>query len=275
VRGTRLLARRRTLAMASELVSRHFDALGSTCELLSLSATQAALERCEAQLREAEGRFTRFLPESELARLNAGDGRYLPVSPQMFDMLEAAVWAYVESGGLVNAAAPHALPEVLILERATRAVALAPGAALDLGGIFKGVLADLLIDQLGDDAVCDLGGDVRVRGRGVDGDGWHIPLCDLSVVVLADGAVCTSGVGRRRWGPSPHHLIDPRTGMPARTDLAEVSVVTDGATRGELYARTAILLGATAGIAFLEAKGVHYAMVPAVTVGAHPATAAA
>ncbi len=280
--------------MSPELQSRHFDALGSTCELLSLGSGQAALERCERWVRDAEARFTRFLPDSELAGLNAGGGRYVPVSPELFAILEAALWAFEESSGLVNAAVLPALvaagyerpfrlclaepahlnplpiprlPDVLILDQATRSAALAPAAALDLGGIVKGALADILIDELGENAVCNLGGDLRVRGAGPDGDGWHIGLCDHSAVALTDGAVCTSGVTRRRWGQSMHHLIDPRTGMPARTDLAEVSVVTDSALRGEVYAKSAMLLGAAAGIAFLEARGVHYALVPAVGAG--------
>jgi thiamine biosynthesis lipoprotein len=288
--------------MSPELASRHFDAFGSTCELLSLGSGQAALERCEQQVREAEARFTRFLRDSELGQLNAGDGRYVPVSPEMFAMLEAALWAYDESEGLVNAAVlpalmsagydrpfrqglteplqPQAvqvppLPEVLILDPATRSVALAPGAALDLGGIAKGALADILIDELGDNAICNLGGDLRVRGGGPEGDGWHIGLCDRSAVALSDGAVCTSGITRRRWGQSMHHLIDPRTGMPVRTDLAEVSVVTDSALRGEIYAKCAMLLGAAAGSAFLQARGVQYAAVPALGAGASILPAAA
>ena len=280
--------------MSRELTTRHFDALGSTCELLSVGSGQAALERCEQWIREAETRFTRFLPDSELAGLNSSDGRYVPVSPEMFAMLQAALWAFEESDGLVNAAVLPALaaagydrpfrqgltepsvlhptqllplPEVLILDLATRSAALAPGAALDLGGIVKGALADMLIDELGDDAVCNLGGDLRVRGAGPEGDGWHIRLCDRSVVALPNGAVCTSGTTGRRWGHSMHHLIDPRTGMPAKTDVAEVSVVTDSALRGEVYAKSAILLGAAAGTAFLEARGVHYAAVPAIAAG--------
>ena len=288
--------------MSPELASRHFAALGSTCELLSLGTGQAALERCEAQVREAEARFTRFLPDSELARLNAGDGRYLPVSAEMFAMLEAALWAFAESDGLVNAAVLPAvlsagydrpfrlglsqpadpvaiqlppLPTVLLLDAATRSAALAPGAALDLGGIAKGALADLLIDELGDNAVCNLGGDLRVRGSGPEGDGWHIGLCDGSAVALTEGAVCTSGTTRRRWGQSAHHLIDPRSGLPAKTDLGEVSVVTDSALRGEVYAKCAMLLGADAGVAFLEAKGVPFAAVPAVGSGNRALGAAA
>lgn len=280
--------------MSRELASRHFSALGSTCELLALGVGQAALERCEQRVREEEARFTRFVTDSELARLNAGDGRYIPVSPEMFAVLEAALWAYQESGGLVNVAILPALtaagydrpfrqgltsagsrepmrvpglPEVLILDGSTRSVALAPGATLDLGGIAKGALADLLIDELGDDAVCNLGGDLRVRGNGPEGDGWHIGLCDGSAVALRDGAVCTSGTSRRRWGQSMHHLIDPKTGMPVRTDLAEVSVITDVALRGEVYAKCAMLLGAVAGLAFLESRGIQHAVVPAVGKG--------
>lgn len=276
--------------MSPELTSRRFSALGSTCELLSLSAGQAALERCEQAIREEEARLTRFLPDSELARLNASDGRYVPVSPELFAILQAALWAYQESDGLVNAAVlpalrasgydrpfrmglqqpatmdPTSVPplsDVLILDGTTRSAALAPSAELDLGGIAKGALADLFIDQLGDNAVCNLGGDLRVRGTGPEGDGWHIGLCDRSAVALTDGAVCTSGTTRRRWGQSAHHLIDPRTGLPARCELAEVSVVTDSALRGEVYAKCAMLLGADAGRAFLETRVVHYAVVPA------------
>jgi FAD:protein FMN transferase len=280
--------------MSPEVASRHFAALGSTCELLSLSAGQAALERCEQRVRDAEARFTRFVPSSELAQLNASDGRYVPVSAELYTMLEAALWAFEQSAGLVNAAVLPALraagydrpfreglrqpgsvdavnlpalPEVLLLDAATRSVALAPNAELDLGGIAKGALADRLIDELGDDAVCNLGGDLRVRGAGPEGDGWHIGLCDRTAVALREGAVCTSGITRRRWGQSAHHLIDPRTGLPARTDLAEVSVVTDSALRGEVYAKCAVLLGAEAGRAFLESRSVHYALVPAVDTG--------
>ncbi len=281
--------------MSREVVARHFDALGSTCELQLVEGSQATLARCEQQVRLAEARFTRFLRDSELSQLNAGQGRYTPVSPEMFAMLEAALWAYDESEGLVNAAVLPALlaagydrpfsqglnqpasviavqtaplPDVLRLDAPTRSAAVAPGVALDLGGIAKGFLADQLIDELGDNAVCNLGGDLRVRGSGPDGDGWHIGLCDRTIVALTEGAVATSGVTRRRWGQGMHHLIDPRTGLPARTDLLEASVVTDWALRGEVYAKCAVLLGAVRGAAFLDARGVHYAVLPAAAVRA-------
>src|SRR5260370_25024087 len=227
--------------MSPELTTRHFDALGSTCELLSVDSGQAALERCEQRIRDAEARFTRFLRDSELAGLNASDGRYVPVSQERFAMLQAALWAFEESEGLVNAAVLPALtaagycrpsrkgltepstcspmqlpplPEVLLLDQATRSAALAPGAAVDLGGIAKGALADILIDELGENAVCNLGGDLRVRGAGPEGDGWHIGLCDGSLVALRDGGVCTSGTSNRRCAHSIHHPTHPPPRMP-------------------------------------------------------------
>jgi thiamine biosynthesis lipoprotein len=288
--------------MSPDLISRRFDALGSTCELLAIGVTQATLARCEAQVRDAEVRLTRFVPGSELARFNAGDGRPRPLSTQFFRMLQAALWAFEESQGLVNAAVlpalvaagydrpvreglsgnadypgqtPPALTDILVLDEATRSAALAPGCALDLGGIAKGALADLLIDELGEDAICNLGGDLRLRGAGPEKDGWHIGICDGSAIALTNGAVCTSGITRRRWGRSMHHLIDPRTGRPASTDLLEVSVVTDSALRGEVHAKCAMLLGAERGRAYLARRGVHYAMVAGERTSTLPVMAAA
>ena len=49
-----------------------------------------------------------------------------------------------------------------------------------------------------------------------------------------------------------HHLIDPRTGRPAATDLLSVSVVAGRTVVAEVYAKVALLLGQEAGLAWLE-----------------------
>jgi thiamine biosynthesis lipoprotein len=49
-------------------------------------------------------------------------------------------------------------------------------------------------------------------------------------------------VRRRRWGEI-HHLIDPRSGLPAKTGLEEVSVVASSGFEAEVIAKTALLLG--------------------------------
>jgi thiamine biosynthesis lipoprotein len=49
--------------------------------------------------------------------------------------------------------------------------------------------------------------------------------------------------GQGRRGGRLHHLIDPRTGLPAQTGLEEVSVVAASGFEAEVVAKTALLLG--------------------------------
>jgi FAD:protein FMN transferase len=118
---------------------------------------------------------------------------------------------------------------------------LAAGCAIDLGGVGKGWLADRLGERLGN-AVANLGGDLCAIGDGPDGAGWTVGLCDGSVLALRDGGVATSGIEVRRWRGG-HHLVDPRTGVPAATDLLAVSVVAADAATAEALAKAAALLG--------------------------------
>jgi thiamine biosynthesis lipoprotein len=77
---------------------------------------------------------------------------------------------------------------------------------------------------------------------------------------LERGGIATSGRDRRRWrrgGADQHHLIDPATGRPARTDLLRVTAVGADAVEAEVLATTLFLGGRDQAIA---------ANVPAVLV---------
>lgn len=159
-------------------------------------------------------------------------------------------------------------------DRRTRAVVRRPpGLRLDLGGIGKGLAADLLAADLvaaGARSVhVSLGGDVRVAGE-VPAGGWPVPVVDpwddgvLSTVVLdRPGSVVMSCTRRRRWqtddGGWAHHLIDPTTGRPADRGVAAVVVVAAEAWWAESLAKAALVLGAEAGQGLLrrhDAEGV-------------------
>jgi FAD:protein FMN transferase len=64
---------------------------------------------------------------------------------------------------------------------------------------------------------------------------------------LRDGALATSGIGRRRWtdrsGAPVHHLLDPGRRRPAFTGLVQVSALAPTATRAEALAKAALLAG--------------------------------
>ena len=74
-------------------------------------------------------------------------------------------------------------------------------------------------------------------------------------ISIEAGALATSSVLRRRWRVGElerHHLVDPRTGLPADTGLSQVSVAAATCREAEVAAKAVLLLGATAGADFVD-----------------------
>lgn len=128
-----------------------------------------------------------------------------------------------------------------------------PGAAIDLGGLAKGWIADRAVERLGANSLANCGGDLRAVGGGPTGDGWPVAFGGKTLL-LDDHGAATSGTTKRRWGDGLHHLIDPRTGAPAITDLSEVSVLARTALEAEVLAKTALLRGSVLAAHVLEGR---------------------
>ena len=154
----------------------------------------------------------------------------------------------------VAPAGPRASFAEVRLDPRTRTVSRPPGLQIDLGGMIKGHTADRAARRLPEDGALDAGGDAVLRGAGPDGEGWLVEVedpADATRVLLTtrvrDGAVATSAANRRRWRAgdrSVHHLVDPRTGLPAATDLTQATVFARFAELADVLAKTAFLLGA-------------------------------
>ena len=258
-----------------------FEALGGRCELYG--DDPAGLAKVRAWIARMHDRLTRFSDTSELSRFNRAAGAWTAVSPELETLLRVALDAYSDSDGLVHvgilpallaagytrdfAAGPTArtaervlvppLPDTLTVRRGE--ARLTAGNAVDLGGLAKGWLADRAVERIGPNALANLGGDLRATGRGPDqgenatGPGWPVGFGGTTVL-LQDGGAATSGTTGRRWGEGLHHLIDPRTGAPAASDLVEVSVLAATATEAEVLAKTALLLGAANGAKLLDRR---------------------
>ena len=52
--------------------------------------------------------------------------------------------------------------------------------------------------------------------------------------------------------PARQHLLDPRTGLPAQSDLWSVTVVADRCEQAEVAAKVAFILGSRKGSEFLR-----------------------
>lgn len=264
-------------AMGTE-VEAFLDAAPGPDALLALASVEAAFERLEALL-------SRFRPESELSRLNAegsiepGDdllavvrlalaareytaGRF---DPTLHDALVAAGYdrsfEALDNSGPVDPPSGPVRGGGRIWVRGRR-LELEPGVRLDLGGIGKGYAVDRAVELLAPlgPALVNAGGDLAVSGIPAGGL-WpvavEVPAGSITLG-LAQGALATSGKDRRRWrvgGEDRHHLIDPRTGRPAESDLLTVTVAGRNAVEAEVWAKALFLAGTDAAAAEAEARG--------------------
>jgi thiamine biosynthesis lipoprotein len=282
------------------VIGHQLHAMGTTAELLVVGgAGDLLVEWAVGRLVALEASWSRFLPESELCRLDqrAGTGP-VAVSTEMADAIGRALslW-YVTDGrfdptvrrsleangydrtfrlvapaGPALAAGPVPAPgcEGIRLDHVHSTVSIPTGVSLDLGGVGKGLAADLvatgLVERGASGACVSLGGDVRVAGRGPDGGDWVIevedPLDESGVLCsrrLVDQAIVTSTTRFRRWtrgGAVLHHIIDPETGAPAHHGVTAVVAMGDAAWWAEGVAKAALVAGVDDGIALLERLGV-------------------
>jgi thiamine biosynthesis lipoprotein len=211
--------------------------MGTACEVIVVGGAPGLAERGHARVDELERRWSRFLDDSEISRLNRAGGAPVAVSHDTFLLVDRAVTAWrwtngrfdptvlrsvVDSGydrsfELVSAdgpAVPSARPAPgcrdFVLDSLLRVIRLPKGVGLDPGGLGKGLAADLVVEMLldvGADGACvSLGGDLSVAGEPPDERGWRVGIADpysegnvVALVELTDHGMATSTRLTRRW----------------------------------------------------------------------------
>lgn len=166
--------------------------------------------------------------------------------------------------------------QAIELAPAQHALRLPPGVRLDFGGIAKGETAQAAVAFLSQWGPClvDAGGDLVAGDAPAGWPGWLVGIAkpitgaesanDLARLWLKNATLATSGTDYHRWqqgNATVHHLIDPRTGVVADTDLLTVSVLAADATVAEAWAKAALIRGATAGRALLDRHQLPAALV--------------
>jgi thiamine biosynthesis lipoprotein len=163
--------------------------------------------------------------------------------------------------GMVSLIPPLAVIEEDVLNRS---IQLPEGMHLDFGGVAKGWAADQAVRRLQvyGPALVDASGDIAMSGPMADGRPWPIglqnplnPERDLCLLGLKGGGVATSGIDFRRWehnGARMHHIIDPRTGLPAETDVLTATVIAPSVLEAETFAKMVLITGSRAGLAWFD-----------------------
>tara|TARA_B100000780_G_scaffold218144_1_gene157331 strand:- start:3385 stop:4515 length:1131 start_codon:yes stop_codon:yes gene_type:complete len=142
---------------------------------------------------------------------------------------------------------------------------------LDFNAIAQGYTVDMLIDLLVDagveNAMVELGGEVRCMGLNKNGSAWRIavdkPIAHdvvdgrplQAIIDVQDAAVCTSGNYRKFIevdGMRYSHTLDPRTGYPSYNRLLSVTIQAQSAALADAYATACMVLGAEEGVEFVE-----------------------
>ncbi|MFI5255239.1 MAG: FAD:protein FMN transferase [Candidatus Limnocylindrales bacterium] len=184
--------------------------------------------------------------------------------------------------GTPELAAPDGASRAWSLDRRSRGAVVRrpPGLRFDLDGVAKGWLADRVLDLLAGHpaALVDADGDIAMSlmagqrwaigvddGRpAADPDGPRPPLATLELQG-AEGAattrygLATSGTSIHRWvqaGRLRHHLIDPRTGAPATTDVIQATVLAGTARAAEAFAKAAVIVGSEDALLLLHRRSV-------------------
>ena len=250
-----------------------------------------------------DGLFDLYDAESDIARVNAAGGAPTQVDPATAEVVERALTFCAEADGRFDITI-GAVSRLWDFEEGVRptdeevAAALAhvdwrgvtvdttdptaptitladPVAALDLGGIAKGFIADKLVETLRAEtdataAIISLGGNIVCWGEKPDGTAWSVGVRDpndpggtatvgtarLSVGAGEAVSLVTSGLYERTFeldGVTYWHILDPATGMPVATDTASVTVVSPSSTQADALSTTLFVDGSVRGAEVADA----------------------
>ena len=155
----------------------------------------------------------------------------------------------------------------IILDETNKTAKIGSGQTVDLGGIGKGYAADVAINkykELGvNSAFINLGGNVHTLGKKIDGEPWMIGLQDprrkrggfIATIAISDQSAVTSGDYEKYFetgGERYHHIIDPKTGYPARTDLMSATVLSPYSVEADALSTGVFVSGLELGMELIE-----------------------
>ncbi len=248
------------------------------------------LNECFLYIRELEKVLSRTVDESEISKLNNAGGAPVEVSEETRLVLESAVhYSEISDGafdvtvGAVSSLWDFVSGEKIVPESEKIAdglktvgyenisingnlVALSNNAQLDLGAIAKGYIADktaeFLVERGVTSAIVNLGGNNVVIGN-KDGSPFKIGIQNptattgeyTGILSIENMSVVTSGAYQRFFvldGKTYHHILNPKTGYPAESDIASVSIICEKSIDADALSTSCFILGVDEAVKFMD-----------------------
>lgn len=250
------------------------------------------MDHCFELCEKYENLLSKEIETSEISKINAAGGAPVEVSAETADLIKKALYYSEISGGAFDITiAPVSdlwdfhgkekkVPsDDLIQEALThvdyRNVSVTdhtvtlkdPKAALDLGGIAKGYIADQLKSYLKEKgvkhALINLGGNVLALGGQPGGQDYKIGIqkpfdeqnSAITTVSIHDRSVVSSGIYQRYFKVDDkiyHHILNPKTGYPYENNLLGVTILSDLSADGDALSTTCFALGLEQGMELIK-----------------------
>ncbi len=245
-------------------------ALGAHATLrLAHPDAEAISARVAAEISRLEDVFSLYRPDSALSQLNRA-GRLQTPPFELLECLSLAGAVHSATAGrfdptiqplwasYAEASALGEVPGEAALKRArarigwdrvtldTTEISMAPGMALTLNGIAQGYIADRVAALLANEGLTNIlidTGEFRALGGHPGGGAWPVKLAAGGSVSLIARALATSAPLGTTFdeGAQVGHILDPVTGLPARSDWREITISAPSAALADALSTAACL----------------------------------
>lgn len=268
----------------------YFD---TVVQIKAWGADTETLNHCLELCRDYENMFSNKIETSDISRINNAAGASVTVSQETIELLEKGLYySELTEGAFDITIAPLTelwdfknnpeglLPDSEVIKEAVSHIDYRnvhiegnkvylddPDAAIDLGGIAKGYVADQLKVYLSEEgisrALINLGGNILALGNdygdhpftiGIQKpfDEQNVPITTLEI---EDCSVVSSGTYERYFennGVIYHHILNPDDGYPYENDLLQVTIISEHSVDGDALSTCCFALGLEEGKKMIE-----------------------
>lgn len=271
----------------------YFD---TVVNLTFYNETDATLaEECFKICEEYENMLSRTVEGSDIWNINHGNGEAVVVSKETYNLIKEALfyceltegriditvaplmdlWNFTEVSDNkippiheeIQAKLAHVDYTLVELGPDCSVTLKDPEAAIDLGFIAKGYIADrlkeYLVTQGVTSALINLGGNVVTIGNKPDGSPYTIGIqkpyapigTTLDTVQVTDSSTVTSGTYERYFtyeDKTYHHILDATTGYPVENTLTGVTILCPSSTNADALSTTCFVMGKDSALSYIQ-----------------------
>ncbi|MFA6094949.1 MAG: FAD:protein FMN transferase [Candidatus Paceibacterota bacterium] len=273
--------------------------MGSDLDVAIISDSKELADNAYNKLlvlgRAYENTYSRFVPESELSKLN--NTRSLQVSKEFLDITLTARKIYTKTehsfnplfqikrygynksfslmGGITSSIidAPYNIDfDSVTINLDNSTISLHEDQMLDFGGFLKGYVAEKLSELLSDfpGSIVNIGGDLYTRGRDVNGEQFKFEIYnpigggDVTTLAIEDSALTTSGTYKRTWKYNEtnyHHILGKDGRSNTKNSIISATIIHKDGGWADALTKIAFTLDLNEAVTKFRSLGVRFVLI--------------